>query len=276
MKSYNTTKSHAGFSHYWKSIFAFLLLFASTSLFAQLQSEEVSYTDGETEMIGYLVWDDKFKGKRPGIIVVHEWWGLNSYPRERAEQLAKLGYTALAMDIYGEGKVADHPKEAKKFATMVAKNLPNAKARFEAAMKVLSEHPTVGNDKLSAIGYCFGGGIVLNMARMGLPLKGVASFHGSLAAATKIKGKVDTKIAVFNGKDDPYISGQQVERFRDEMNSNDVDFELHNYKRTVHSFTNPAADQVAEKFNLTGIGYNEKSDKDSWKRMQFFLKELYK
>src|SRR5207253_2735954 len=152
---------------------------------------------GTTTLKGYVSYDDAVKGKRPGVLVVHEWWGQNSYVRMRADMLAKAGYTALALDMYGDGKLADHPQQAGEFSKAVFQNFPEAKRRFEAALEKLKKQPTVDPSKTAAIGYCFGGGVVLNMARQGEDLKGVASFHGNLMAVEPAKkGAVKAKVLV--------------------------------------------------------------------------------
>ncbi|MGB5540338.1 MAG: dienelactone hydrolase family protein, partial [Gammaproteobacteria bacterium] len=157
-----------------------LLLLACLPAQAAVIGQEVSYQSGDAVMKGYLAWDDAVQGERPGVLVVHEWWGHNAYARRRAEMLAALGYTALAVDMYGEGKTADHPEDAGKFSGAVRKDLPLMKARFDAARHFLDEQPTVDPKKNAAIGYCFGGSVVLEMARQGEDLAGVVSFHGSL------------------------------------------------------------------------------------------------
>ena len=158
---------------------ALAAVFFSSSLNASMKTKEVTYSEGSTQMKGFLAWDDSISGKRPGILVVHEWWGLNDYARSRAKQLAELGYTALAVDMYGEGKTAEHPKDAGAFAASVMKDPQVALARFQAAMDALKSQPTVDPEKIAAIGYCMGGAIVLNAARQGIDLDAVASFHGS-------------------------------------------------------------------------------------------------
>jgi len=152
----------------------------SPSAYASVQGREVVYEENGTTLKGYIAYDDAIKGKRPGVLVVHEWWGQNEYARKRVRMLAELGYTAMAVDMYGNGKVVDNPDDAGKLAAGVYKDMPAAKARFEAAMRVLREQNTVDAGEIAAFGYCFGGGIVLNMARIGEDLKGVASFHGGL------------------------------------------------------------------------------------------------
>lgn len=258
----------------------FLLLLASLALGASVAQakvvgEEVSYTDNGVTMKGYLAYDKNIKGKRPGVLVVHEWWGHNDYARKRAMMLAGMGYTALAVDMYGDGKTAEHPDDAGKFAAAVSKNMPVAKSRFEAAMKTLKKQPSVAPDQIAAIGYCFGGGLVLNMARAGVDLKGVASFHGSLATDSPAeKGKVKARVAVFTGADDAMVPKAQVDAFAKEMEAAGVDYRLASYPGVKHSFTNPAADDYAAKFKLP-LAYNAEADKDSWTQLGDFLVDLF-
>lgn len=244
---------------------------------AEIKGTEVSYTEGGTTFKGYIATDTAKKGKRPGILVVHEWWGNNDYPRKRARMLAELGYTALAIDMYGEGKVAKHPKEAGQFSSAVFQNMPASKARFLAAMKLLKSQPSVDNHKIAAIGYCFGGGVVLAMARMGVDMDGVASFHGSLKTPSPAhKGDVKAKILVLNGADDPFTKPEDISNFKQEMSNAGVDFKLVNYPGAKHAFTNPEADINAQKFNIPALQYNEAADRESWAEMQTFFKTLFK
>jgi len=254
--------------------FAFVFLL-SLNARAEVITEEVSYRQGDTVMKGLLAYDNSIKEKRPGVLVVHEWWGHNSFARQRAKMLAELGYTALAVDMYGNGKTADHPDDAAKFSGAVGGNLPLAKQRFESAMDVLKQHQTVQHDKLAAIGYCFGGGIVLQMARQGLDLDGVVSFHGSLATKSPAeKGQVKARVRAFNGADDPFVTAEQISAFKTEMSDAGVDFQFVNYPGTKHSFTNKDADTFAKRFNLP-LAYNKKADEDSWQQMQGFFKEIF-
>ena len=212
------------------------LLLISTSINAQIVTEEVSYTAGDTTMKGYLAYDDSIKGERPGVLVVHEWWGHNDYARDRAEQLAGMGYTALALDMYGDGKTASHPKDAGSFAMAVGGNPELAKARFDAAHSTLKAHSSVDDDRTAAIGYCFGGGIVLMMARLGVDIDGVASFHGSLnSPITAEKGKVKAAIRVYNGAADPLVKPEHVTAIQAEMASAGVDFDLVNYEGVIET-----------------------------------------
>jgi len=227
-------------------------------------------------MKGYLAYDENIKGKRPGVLVVHEWWGQNEYARTRARMLAERGYTALAVDMYGEGKTATHPDDAAKFSSETMKNFPVAKERFEAAMKFLKKQGTVDPTRIAAIGYCFGGGVVLNMARQGEDLKAVASFHGSLAAVRPAQtGKVKAKIRVYNGEDDKFNTQEAIDAFVKEMRGAKVDFQFINYPGAVHSFTNPDATELGKKFGLP-LAYNADADARSWADMNNFFAEVFK
>jgi dienelactone hydrolase len=237
--------------------------------------EEITYEGGGVKMKGYLAYDKSIEGKRPGVLVVHEWWGHNDYARNRAKQLAKLGYTALAVDMYGDGKQAAHPDDAKKFMMEVVGNMDSAKNRFEAAMELLEKHETVDPDKLAAIGYCFGGGVVLAMARLGVDLDGVASFHGTLGTETPAKkGDIKAKILVAHGNADPFVPAEQVEAFKKEMEAAGADMKFFGYDGAKHAFTNPAATDNGKKFDLP-LEYNEEADKKSWAELEKFLKEIF-
>jgi dienelactone hydrolase len=257
-------------------IFALLLICCwSVPVLAAVKGEAVSYTADDMTFNGYMAYDDSITVKRPGILVVHEWWGHNEYARQRARMLAELGYVALAVDMYGDGKKADHPGDAGKFAAEVRQNLPAAKKRFLAAMQVLKNNPLVDQDHIGAIGYCFGGGLVLQMARQGLDLDAVVSFHGSLATdQAAVPGAVKARILVCDGADDKLVAPEQIQMFFKEMKKAKVDFKFVSYPGAKHSFTNPDADKYAEKFNLP-VGYNAEADKRSWQDMQDFLKESF-
>jgi dienelactone hydrolase len=256
--------------------FALILLLSwNTNAHSAIIGEPVMYKSGDVTMQGYLSYDDSIVGKRPGILVVHEWWGLNEYARERARMFAELGYTALAVDMYGDGKQADHPDEAGKFAAAVRQNLPAATERFIAAMQVLKKNPTVDPEHIAAVGYCFGGGVVLEMARQGLDLDAVVSFHGSLTTDhPAAPGVVKARILICNGADDKMTTQADIEAFKREMAAAGVDYEFITYPGAKHSFTNPGADIYAEKFNIP-VGYNREADKKSWEDMKKFLKETF-
>ena len=242
---------------------------------AAVQGKEVSYRADGTTLKGYIAYDDAIKGKRPAVLVVHEWWGHNEYARKRARMLAEQGYTALAVDMYGDGKQADHPVDAGKFAAEVSKNMPLAKARFQAGMRVLRKHRTVDASRLAAFGYCFGGGVVLNMARLGEDLKGVASFHGSLGTDHPAQpGKIKARIMVFSGEADPMVGADKVAAFRQEMENAGASYRVVTYPDATHAFTNPDADELGKKFNMP-IAYNAGADKDSWQQALVFLREVF-
>jgi len=242
----------------------------------KILGKAVDYSAQGVVMKGYLAYDENIPGKRPGVLVVHEWWGLNDYARKRARMLAELGYTALAVDMYGEGKQAMHPDDAKAFSSELAKNSEVAKARFMAAMDFLKQQDSVDPTRIAAIGYCMGGGVVLNMARQGVDLRGVASFHGGLTAVKPAEpGSVKAKILVLHGGADKFITPEQIEAFKQEMKSAGADFRFISYPGATHSFTNPDADELGKRFNMP-IAYNADADKKSWDELKEFLKKIFK
>ena len=260
-----------------KNILLFaMLLFGSSLVQATVQGQEITYTVGNTTLKGYIAYDDAIKDRRPGVLVVHEWWGHNDYARKRAMMLAEMGYIALALDMYGGGKQARHPDEAAKFSGELAQNLPLAKARFEAAMKLLRQQKNVDVGNVAALGYCFGGSVVLQMARLGEDLKGVASFHGALTTETPAQpGKVRARIISFTGTDDPMIPAEQVAAFKQEMDKAGVNYKVVTFAGVKHSFTNPAADEYGRKFNLP-LAYDAAADKASWEATKGFLTDVFK
>jgi len=252
------------------------LLCLPFGLQAAMIGEEVTYESDGTTLKGYLAYDDQLQGRRPGVLVVHEWWGHNDYVRKRARMLATLGYTALALDMYGDGKQANHPDDAGKFASAVRNDMPVAEKRFRAALALLRIHPTVNAEKVAAIGYCFGGGIVLEMARRGVDLSGVVSFHGSLATTNPARrGEVKANVLVLNGADDPFTKPEQIKAFKQEMEQAGVDYTFIDYPGAKHAFTNPQADRFGEEFNMP-LAYNAEADKQSWAEMQRFFNKLFK
>jgi dienelactone hydrolase len=240
-----------------------------------IQTEEVEYTDGDITMKGFLAWDANQSGLRPGVLVVHEWWGHNDYARRRARELAELGYTALAVDMYGNGKQAEHPDDAGQFAAEVMQNMPVAQARFEAAHELLDAHPTTDPDRTAAIGYCFGGGVVLAMARAGADLDAVVSFHGSLPVeAIENPDAVKAKFLILHGAADSFATPEQIEAFKKSMDDAGVDYRFVTYEGAKHSFTNPDADAYAKEFGLP-IAYDAAADEQSWQAMQDFFAEIF-
>ncbi|MBF0262704.1 MAG: dienelactone hydrolase family protein [Magnetococcales bacterium] len=243
---------------------------------AKIVGKPVSYASQGVTLKGYLAIDESRAGKLPGVLVVHEWWGHNEYARKRARMLAEMGYAALAVDMYGDGKTAEHPDDAKGFSSALFKDFPTAKARFEAAMTFLAQQPKVDSSRIAAIGYCFGGGMVLNMARQGVPLKGVASFHGGLDPILPAKpGAVTAKILVLHGDDDPMIPAAKVEAFRAEMKGLGADMRFIGYPGVTHAFTNPDATDLGAKFKLP-IAYHAEADQQSWQELTTFLAAIFK
>lgn len=260
---------------YFVPVTALLFLLFSIQSQADIITKTIDYSDGDIKMKGYLAYDDSIKGQRPGIIVVHEWWGHNDYAKRRARMLAKLGYSALALDMYGNGKNASHPKDAGKFSGAVKANMAVAEKRFMAAYNLLQKQDNVAKDKMAAIGYCFGGGIVLEMARRGVDLDAVVSFHGSLGTKEKAtKGKVKAKILVLNGKADPFVKAESISNFKKEMKAAGVNFKFISYPGAKHAFTNPGADKFGQKFKIP-LAYNAKADKKSWAEMKRFLEKTF-
>lgn len=260
-----------------RSIVLLSLTLFSLPLFAAIQSREIPYeaADG-TKLLGYYAWDDAVKGKRPGIVVVHEWWGLNDYARRRARELAALGYAALAIDMYGDGKHTMHATEAKAMMMSVLGDNKTAYTRGLAGIELLQKQNETDAKKMLAIGYCFGGKVVLDMARQGMNLIGVASFHGVLAPATPAeKGKVKAAILVLNGAADAFIPGTDIDNLKNEMKAADVDFTFVNYPGAKHAFTSIDADQLGRD-NGMDIAYNADADAASWLKMQEFFKRLLK
>jgi len=241
-----------------------------------ISGKTVDYSAQGAVMKGYLAYDESITGKRPGVLVVPEWWGLNDYARKRARMLAELGYTALAVDMYGDGKVVTTPDDAGKLSSELMKNFDVTKARFMAAMDFLKQQPSVDPSRIAAIGYCFGGGVVLNMARQGVDLRGVASFHGGLTAMKPAQpGSIKAKILVLHGGADKFITPEQIEAFKQEMKSAGADFRFISYPGALHSFTNPEATELGKKFNLP-IAYNADADRKSWGELKEFLKNIFK
>jgi dienelactone hydrolase len=237
---------------------------------------EVDYYSDGTTLKGFIAYDGEIKGKRPGVLIVHEWWGHNDYVRKRAKMIAELGYTALALDMFGDGKQANHPDDAGKFAMEVFNNMDISKAKFEAAMKLLKAQPTTDTEQIAAIGYCFGGGVVLHMARFGLELDAIVSFHGALQTGQPAEqDKVKGRLLVCNGADDPMTTPAQIEAFKKEMSDAGVHYKFINYPGAMHSFTNPIADSVGKKFNIP-LAYNKEADEKSWAEMQALFSEVFK
>jgi dienelactone hydrolase len=252
--------------------FLMALLIASSAQ-AEIRSERIEYRHGDTQLEGFLFYDDAREGKRPGVLVVHEWWGLNDYATRRAAQLARLGYVAFALDMYGQGKVTLDPKVAGEWAGIFKNDRRLSRARAAAGLEVLKSRPQVDPTRIAAIGYCFGGTVVLEMARGGADLRGVVSFHGGLATPNPaVVRKIKAKVLVLHGADDPFESSDEIAAFQEEMRQAKVDWQMVYYGGAVHSFTNPESG----KSGMKGVGYNEAADRRSWQAMCDFLDEIFK
>jgi len=237
----------------------------------KVEGKEVVYTADTLTMKGYLANDANATGKRPGVLVVHEWWGHNDYARKRAEMLAEMGYVALAVDMFGDGKQANHPQDAMKFTSEVFATIDGAKARFEAALNTLKQNENVDPTKIAAIGYCFGGSVVLSMANAGYDLKAVAAFHAGVQLPIWPKqGAVKGNILVCNGANDPMIMEAQVTNFKNKLDSAGASYTYISYPDAVHGFTSPTADENGKKFGLP-LAYNAAADSASWAEMKLLL-----
>lgn len=254
------------------AVVAVLLTFASAAS-AEVQTREVEYKQGDTVLVGLIAWDGAAKGKRPGVLVVHEWWGHNEHARNQARRLAEAGYVGFALDMYGKGKVTTHPKDAEAFMTEATKDPAVIAARFNAALEQLKQDPHVAPDKIAAIGYCFGGSVVLGRARAGADLDAVVSFHGALATKSLAeKGKVKARVLVLTGAADPMVPPEQVEAFNKEMKAAGAKFQVVSYPGAKHGFTNPDADKAG----MDALAYNAEADKKSWAAMLELFTQVFR
>jgi dienelactone hydrolase len=240
-----------------------------------IKEEQVTYMADSVTCKGFVAYDSAVTGKRPVVLIVHEWWGLTDYAKSRARQLAAMGYLAFAVDMYGEGRTAADPAEAEKLSTPFYTNAAMAKSRFDAALAMTRTYAQADTTKIAAIGYCFGGGIVLNMARMGEQLNGVVSFHGDLAGVPADKKLLTAKILVCHGDDDQFVKPAEVVAFKKQMDSIGADYTFRSYPGATHAFSNPEATALGKKFNLP-IAYNADADAGSWKAMQDFFARIFK
>ncbi len=240
--------------------------------FAEIHTEPVQYQHGDTRLQGYLAYDDAIDGPRPGVLIIHEWWGLNDYSKDRAKQLAGLGYVAFALDMYGDGKHTADPAEAKQCSGQFNGEIDTLRARAQAGLDVLASHDRVAPTKIAAIGYCFGGTTALELAYSGAPIQAVVSFHGGPAIPRpQDLPNIHAKILICHGAADPLIPAQRVEALRVELLKTNLDWQLIAYGQAVHSFTNPYADQ----YGVDGVAYHPLSDQRSWQDMRQLFDEVF-
>lgn len=249
-----------------------LLGMLAASALAAVKSEPVEYKLGDVVMEGYLAYDDAIKGPRPGVLVVHQWMGLSENEKMRANMLAELGYVAFAVDVYGKGIRPKNTEEAGTAAGKIRQNPADFRDRLKAGLQALLKSPNVDSRKIAAIGYCFGGGGVLELARAGADIDGVVSFHGTLATAMPAtSGSVKAKVLVLHGAEDPYVPMKDVLAFIDEMKTANVDYQMVMYSGAVHAFTQTGAGNDPSK----GAAYQEAADKRSWQHMKDFFAEIF-
>ena len=261
-----------------RAVIAVLLALAAAVLLpaharCEVKSKMIEYAHNGTAMQGCLMWDDSIAGKRPGVMVVHEFWGLNEYAKSRADMLARLGYVAFAADMYGKGQMTTHADEATAWMKQVTANIDTWKARAMAGIEALRSQPQVDSGRIAAIGYCFGGATVMHLAYAGAPLKGVASFHGSLPPAPQglAPGSIKAKVLAAHGAADAFVPPDRVPAFQKGLEDAKAVWEFVTYSGTKHSFTNPDADKAG----IPAAAYNERADKHSWELLKNFLKEIF-
>ncbi len=235
--------------------------------------EKTTYESNGKIYDAYVTYDGNIKDERPGIMILPEWWGLNEYSRDRAKQLAELGYAAMALDVYGDGKQGNNPDEAGKLASTYYNDFSLSKVIMDAALEKFKTFPQVDKTKMAAIGYCFGGSLVLNAAKLGIDLKGVVSFHGGLQGVTPDKDKIKAKILVCHGLADDF-ENPNVAEFKREMDSAGIDYTWKEYADATHAYSNPNATEKGKEFNMP-IAYNEAADKASWEDMKAFFKKIF-
>jgi dienelactone hydrolase len=245
-------------------------LIFSVNANAKIITKDIEYRDGGTVLQGYLAYDDSFKGKMPGVMIVHEWWGLNDYAKTRARQIAELGYVAFCADIYGKGVIAKDMDEAGKFAGKYRADRALMRRRASLGLEELEKQPVVDRSKLAVMGYCFGGGVALELARSGADILGAVSFHGNLDTPHPEDDNIKAKLLILQGADDGYTK-PAVPALEKELTDAKVDWQLIEYSGAVHGFTNPANGND----NSKGIAYNENADKRSWRAMESFFGEIF-
>jgi len=266
--------------HFKNVIFCTVMLAIFSSAYSKnpppaIKEEPLTYTADGVTMKGFVAYDQSIKGKRPVILIVHEWWGLSDYQKVRARKLAELGYFAVAVDLFGNGKIAADPTEAQSLTKPFYANPGLAKNRMDAAIAKLKGFTQADASNIAAIGYCFGGAVVLNYANLGADLKGVVSFHGGLGSVQVEKNKLKAKILICHGASDKFVSMHDAEVFKHKLDSIGADYTFKVYANATHAFTNPDATNLGKKFNLP-IEYNAEADKDSWNDMKAFLNRIFR
>src|SRR5436190_5320649 len=241
----------------------------------KIKEETVSYKIDTLNMSSYVYYDENIEGKRPAVLVVHEWWGLNDYIKRRARMLAEMGYIAMAVDMYGNGRMGNDPGTAQALATPFYMHPDMAKKHFDAALEELKKNPNVDQSKIAGIGYCFGGGVLLNLARMGEPLSGVVSFHGTLIGTPPDKNLTKAEILVCHGEADSFVPKADVDKFKKQMDSIGKSYTFKSYPGATHAFTNPDATETGKKFKMP-IEYNAAADTASWNDMKDFFGRIFK
>src|SRR6188508_373256 len=241
----------------------------------KIKEETVTYSIDSLNMNNYVAFDENVEGKRPAVLVIHEWWGLNDYTKRRAKMLAELGYIAMAVDMYGNGRIGNDPGAAQNLAMPYYQHPDMAKKIFDRAVEELKKNPNVDQTKMAGIGYCFGGGMLLNLARMGEPLNGVVSFHGSLVGTPPDKNLTKAEILVCHGEADSFVPKEQVDMFKKQMDSIGKSYTFRSYPGATHAFTNPDATEMGKKFKMP-IEYNAAADTASWNDMKDFFGRIFK
>jgi len=256
----------------WYGLATAVVLLSLSPRSATVKTRELEYRQGDIVLQGFVAWDDAARGRRPGVLVVHEWWGHNEHARNQARRLAEAGYVGFALDMYGKGKVTSHPQEAQAFVSEATKDPAVLAARFNAALEQLKRDPHVDTTRIAAVGYCFGGAVVLGMARAGADLAAVVTFHGALATTSPAQpGKVKARILVLTGGADPFVPPEQVEAFKREMQAAGARFEVVTYPGAKHGFTNPEA----AKYGMPQLAFDATADRESWAAMLKLFEEVW-
>jgi dienelactone hydrolase len=252
-------------------ISAFLIFLFSYSTYGKTMTKEIDYTLDKTAFKGYLAWDDKLQGKRPGILLVHEWWGLNDFIKGKATDLAAMGYVVFAADMYGNGRTATDPQTAAKMAGEV-RGTPRMRERVVAGLAILKKQAGVDTGRIAAMGFCFGGTAVLELAYSGAAISGIVTFHaGIISPKQEDLGNIKTKLLILHGADDPYVPADSIARFQESLRKARADWQMVYFGNAVHAFTNPANGSD----NSKGLAYNPLAAQRSWRYMKDFLADIF-